>query len=541
MDMISQGAQHLLLEGSTLYYGPLSSGAMALSLAPVDGKSGVAAVGFPALFGQDAALLNAAPYQVSYAVNPGLEMSGYYTLSATDRVGNEALSPQFALVKDSTAPTAEVFVPAQPALAFRVNWQGQDSQAGVDYYDLQYREKEAQDWGDWLDWQTGTQETSARFVGQAGYEYQFRVRAADRVGNLGEWVTGSPAAVQNVTIYYYAGSVRVAMRQGERVTYLLADQLGSTQVTADEQGSELGRYLYTAWGETRQVSGETATDRLYTGQRQETEIGLYYYNARWYDPALGRFVQADTIVPESQGVQGWDRFAYVYNNPVRYTDPSGNWAFEDSPDDPYWSKEKITYVIPKPGKQCTGDCYDAYQTYLSVALIMGGIPKLEDLLYMTAETEYAILADDPKVRKYGQEALARNYYEACYSATNNGCRGTQLYKFLSGYEPWTDRSGTNNNVKSPFERASYLIKALDSNKSWLIADMKWVLNPDNRDLKQWQLGKLEDRPWQWFGPFSPSIGCAQQVSPLYSVSLQNNTFVWILTPEQDTAFHTFCP
>ncbi len=47
-----------------------------------------------------------------------------------------------------------------------------------------------------------------------------------------------------------------------------------------------------------------------------------YYNARWYDPALGRFAQADTIVPA--GVQGYDRYAYVNNNPVRYTDPSGH-------------------------------------------------------------------------------------------------------------------------------------------------------------------------------------------------------------------------
>jgi hypothetical protein len=115
LDVIGQGAQHLLLEGSTLYYGPQSSGAMALSLAPVDGQSGVAAAGFPALFGQDAALLNAAPYQVSYGVDPGQDMSGYYTLSATDRVGNQASSPQFRLVKDSTAPTAAVYVPAAKA------------------------------------------------------------------------------------------------------------------------------------------------------------------------------------------------------------------------------------------------------------------------------------------------------------------------------------------------------------------------------------------------------------------------------------------
>jgi len=47
-----------------------------------------------------------------------------------------------------------------------------------------------------------------------------------------------------------------------------------------------------------------------------------YYNARWYDSQLGRFAQADSMVPG--GVQGYDRYAYVNNNPLRYTDPSGH-------------------------------------------------------------------------------------------------------------------------------------------------------------------------------------------------------------------------
>jgi hypothetical protein len=47
-----------------------------------------------------------------------------------------------------------------------------------------------------------------------------------------------------------------------------------------------------------------------------------FYNARWYDPSLGRFAQADTIVPS--GVQGLDRYAYTFNNPIRYIDPSGH-------------------------------------------------------------------------------------------------------------------------------------------------------------------------------------------------------------------------
>ncbi len=60
----------------------------------------------------------------------------------------------------------------------------------------------------------------------------------------------------------------------------------------------------------------------YTGQREESSFGLYYYGARWYDPALGRFVQADTVTPD--GVQALDRYAYVNNNPLKYTDPTGH-------------------------------------------------------------------------------------------------------------------------------------------------------------------------------------------------------------------------
>jgi RHS repeat-associated protein len=51
-------------------------------------------------------------------------------------------------------------------------------------------------------------------------------------------------------------------------------------------------------------------------------FGLMFFNARWLDPAIGRFAQADSIVPP--GVQGYDRYAYGLNNPSRYTDPTGH-------------------------------------------------------------------------------------------------------------------------------------------------------------------------------------------------------------------------
>ena len=96
----------------------------------------------------------------------------------------------------------------------------------------------------------------------------------------------------------------------------------STAVVKNTQGGKT-ELRYTAWGTTRYEYGSTPTDRRYTGQREEASLGLYFYNARWYDPALGRFIQADTIVPGAGNPQAWDRYAYVSNNPVKYSDPSG--------------------------------------------------------------------------------------------------------------------------------------------------------------------------------------------------------------------------
>jgi len=75
---------------------------------------------------------------------------------------------------------------------------------------------------------------------------------------------------------------------------------------------------------------------LFSGQRAEAGLGLLDYRARFYDPVLGRFISADTLVPEAGNPQDLNRYAYVRNNPLRYTDPSGHWLFEETPNDPYF-------------------------------------------------------------------------------------------------------------------------------------------------------------------------------------------------------------
>jgi RHS repeat-associated protein len=117
---------------------------------------------------------------------------------------------------------------------------------------------------------------------------------------------------------------RVAFRVGSTLYYVLGDHLGSTSLTTDTYGILVSELRYKPWGETRYTNGTTATNYRYTGQREESSFGLYFYNARWYDSALGRFAQADTIIPGAGNSQAWDRYAYGFNNPLSYSDVSGH-------------------------------------------------------------------------------------------------------------------------------------------------------------------------------------------------------------------------
>ncbi len=129
-----------------------------------------------------------------------------------------------------------------------------------------------------------------------------------------------------VTKYYFVGATRLAVRTDGTLRFLLGDHLGSSSVTTNASGAKTASALYKAFGETRFTSGTLSTDYKFTGQREESALGgIYFFQARWFDPTLGRFMSPDTIVPTStQGTQAWDRYAFVNNNPVRYTDPTGH-------------------------------------------------------------------------------------------------------------------------------------------------------------------------------------------------------------------------
>ncbi|MCI0552167.1 MAG: RHS repeat-associated core domain-containing protein [Anaerolineae bacterium] len=114
------------------------------------------------------------------------------------------------------------------------------------------------------------------------------------------------------------------MRINGTLCYVLKDHLGSASVVTDTTGAVVGEQRYYPFGETRLTTGTLYTDKLFTGQREMAGLGIYHYQSRFYSPKLGRFLSADSLVPNPYNPQDFNRFSYVRNNPVRYVDPSGH-------------------------------------------------------------------------------------------------------------------------------------------------------------------------------------------------------------------------
>ncbi len=121
--------------------------------------------------------------------------------------------------------------------------------------------------------------------------------------------------------------------------YLHRDALGSVSVITDASGALVETLAYTPFGKRRDVSALASftsftslllpsfdpaiTKRGYTGHEHIDELDLIHMNGRVYDPAIGRFLSPDPHVQMPKSTQGFNRYAYVQNNPLKYTDPSG--------------------------------------------------------------------------------------------------------------------------------------------------------------------------------------------------------------------------
>jgi RHS repeat-associated protein len=120
--------------------------------------------------------------------------------------------------------------------------------------------------------------------------------------------------------------------------YYHPDHLGSSNIITDRNGVIIQQYEYTSYGRERVRTSAAAfpLSNRYTGQEFDAECGLYFYQSRYYDPELGRFIQPDSTVPDIGNPQTLNRYTYAFNSPHNFTDPTG--YFNEGPvSDSYYS------------------------------------------------------------------------------------------------------------------------------------------------------------------------------------------------------------
>ncbi|QOG04745.1 RHS repeat domain-containing protein [Flavobacterium sp. MDT1-60] len=117
----------------------------------------------------------------------------------------------------------------------------------------------------------------------------------------------------------------------EQTLYLHRDYQGSILAITNETGAIVEKRKFDAWGAIEKVQDGagnilndlTILDRGYTGHEHLQSVGLIHMNGRLYDPKLHRFLQPDNYVQDPGNTQNYNRYGYVLNNPLKYTDPSG--------------------------------------------------------------------------------------------------------------------------------------------------------------------------------------------------------------------------
>lgn len=168
-------------------------------------------------------------------------------------------------------------------------------------------------------------------INQYSRYYQANYELAETTSNSKEW-TYIFAPTGLAAVFYKPTSAS----QGS-LLYALTDHLGSPVLLTNSSRQVQEEYSFDAWGRRRNptdwsysgFSTPTILHRGYTMHEHIDEFSLVNMNGRVYDPVLGRFTQPDNQVQDPAFIQTFNKYAYVFNNPLGYTDPSG-WAGGDA-------------------------------------------------------------------------------------------------------------------------------------------------------------------------------------------------------------------
>ncbi|MFC4653754.1 RHS repeat domain-containing protein [Rheinheimera marina] len=148
------------------------------------------------------------------------------------------------------------------------------------------------------------------------------------LGSLFEKVTLPSGVVEHK--FYFGDAVATRRTAGgDQVYYLHKDQQGSTTAITNPTGGIVQQFIYDPWGKQFEVTttsltySSQAVSSGYTGHEMVNDFEVIHMGGRTYNPVLGRFMQADPFIQSPTNLQSYNRYSYVLNNPMSYTDPSG--------------------------------------------------------------------------------------------------------------------------------------------------------------------------------------------------------------------------
>ena len=142
---------------------------------------------------------------------------------------------------------------------------------------------------------------------------------------------GDAATTQILDFFYDSNGTPLALKVGGVTYYYVTNLQGDAIQLVDSTGTAVAAYEYDPFGNIVSQTGDLAelNPLRYRGYYYDKETGLYYVSSRYYDPEIGRFINADDVdyLGAGASLTSYNLFAYCGNNPVSNVDPSGNAFF----------------------------------------------------------------------------------------------------------------------------------------------------------------------------------------------------------------------
>lgn len=347
--------------------------------------------------------------------------------------------------------------------------------------------------------------------------------------NNGKVIAESDAS-NNVIAHYVWGSDRILDKKDATGNdyYYLYNGHGDVVQIVDSNGAVVNDYHYDEWGNVLSQTEKIKNSFKYAGEAYDSETGLYYLRARYYDPSLGRFINKDTYEGDITNPLSLNIYTYTANNPLKYIDPSGHdylysqnqydylmaladdgneWAAKQLDEGRYYVDEDVPGVAVNSDEALvlsSGVKHDELSQLIIDSALTGGVAALEEKATQKSAGELLSRVSNLFTRESAQQI-----------SFATGRAGEQYLAEMVG--------ATAQNIGRNYFATSMGARYVDVKKDGVAYESKvgyasltsFVRKQVLKDSELMQTGSVNSVEWHFFrSSISDSIGPSQPLSDL---------------------------